>query len=161
MVQILGLTAGLKDVFRRWDPIKTKCLASVYMWRSFSLRFFVLVIAPPSRFSPLKNSQAATMGKKKPFIDNKSASTFHLLHRSQRDVANLVEGDTHAAEMVLWSAEGNRTEPNDKVLQTGDAKMMQAWRERLDQAGMLAESPDKLLSRYTRTFWRRRRRSAQ
>jgi len=71
---------------------------------------------------------------KKKFIDKKKATTFHLLHRSQRDVAeDLVVGDTHANGMILWPADGSRPpEPSGELSQA---------RQRLQQAGLLEEAP--------------------
>jgi protein LTV1 len=52
------------------------------------------------------------MGKsKKKFIDKKNASTYHLLHRSQRDIGG--EGD---GGMVLWPSPDNRKETDEHVL---------------------------------------------
>jgi protein LTV1 len=57
------------------------------------------------------------MGKsKKKFIDKKNASTFHLLHRSQRDVNNDGGGG-----MVLWPSPDNAPETNERVLGTMDS----------------------------------------
>lgn len=58
------------------------------------------------------------MGKsKKKFIDKKNASTFHLLHRSQRDVEN--DG---GEGVVLWPSPHNKQETNDLVLNSSDTK---------------------------------------
>lgn len=72
------------------------------------------------------------MGRKKPFIDKKKSSTFHLLHRSQRDVSEHVfyggdedgqeEGDANSntnissSGMVLWPSPHNSAETNRAVL---------------------------------------------
>lgn len=90
-----------------------------------------------------------TMGKKKPFIDRKKASTYHLLHRSQRDVAGevLEEGDLSRAGMVLWPAPGNNVETDKAVLRT--SKKMEEWREKIAKAGLLDEGPDKYLKPIT------------
>ena len=85
------------------------------------------------------------MGKKKPFIDRKNASTFHLMHRSQRDVSQhlLNEGDTHASAMILWPSPDNNTQTNQAVL--GNDTVMQEWRQKLQQAGLLEEAQDAYL----------------
>lgn len=66
------------------------------------------------------------MGKqKKKFIDKKNASTYHLMHRSQRDVADDIFDEMNGEEgaipvsssgMVLWPGENNLPETNKKVL---------------------------------------------
>ena len=77
------------------------------------------------------------MGKKKPFIDRKKASTYHLMHRSQRDVSeHLMEGDTHASGMVLWPSPHNNPDINQKVLGQSESVMME-WRQKLQDAGLL------------------------
>ena len=53
------------------------------------------------------------MGKKKSFIDKKNSSTYHLLYRSQRDVAE--EGEENGG-VVLWPSASNNKEMDRKVL---------------------------------------------
>jgi hypothetical protein len=78
------------------------------------------------------------MGKSKstkPYIDKKNASTYHLLHRSQRDVAGdvLEEGDTSAAGMVLWPSPENNKQTDEKVLiSEGQSNKMSEWRQKLE-----------------------------
>ena len=99
------------------------------------------------------------MGKKKPFVDKKKSSTYHLVHRSQRDVAGdvllLSEGDTAASSMILWpssSPDSNLPSTNAHVLTTEkEASTMAAWRERLSKAGLLAEDPERYLKPITGT----------
>lgn len=64
-------------------------------------------------------------GKKaKPFIQKKNASTYHLMHRSQRDVAGdlmMMNGEEmdvpiSSTGMVLWPGDNNLPETNKKVL---------------------------------------------
>ncbi|KAL7567836.1 hypothetical protein ACA910_000580 [Epithemia clementina (nom. ined.)] len=90
---------------------------------------------------------------KKPFVDKKNSSTYHVLHRSQRDVSQhlLNEGDTDATVgFILWPAEGNNPHTNQAVLGNGGGGMngrgqsrdhrMQQWRETLKQSGLLDDS---------------------
>lgn len=73
------------------------------------------------------------MGKKKPFIDKKNASTFHLLHRSQRDVG----GD--GGGVVLWPSPGNNKETNRAVLSNDQSAptRLSTWRDQLSNAGVV------------------------
>lgn len=82
-----------------------------------------------------------TMVKKKPFINRKNASTYHLMHRSQRDVSQhlLNEGDTHASAMILWPSPQNNPQLNEQVLGTTRTETMKEWREKLQEAGLLEE----------------------
>jgi protein LTV1 len=97
------------------------------------------------------------MGKSKsakPYIDKKNASTYHLLHRSQRDVAGdvLEEGDTSAAGMVLWPSPENNKQTDEKVLiSEGQSNKMSEWRQKLESLGLLDEDPDKYLKPITGT----------
>lgn len=76
------------------------------------------------------------MGKKKSFIDKQKSSTFHLLHRSQRDVA----GD--GSGVVLWPGPENNQKTNEKVLQGQtdhlDNKLDQ-WKDQLADVGLVDE----------------------
>jgi protein LTV1 len=57
------------------------------------------------------------MGKtKKPFIDKKNSSTYHLLYRSQRDVAEDADGEAAGAGVILWPSPNNNKETDSKVL---------------------------------------------
>ncbi|GAX19944.1 protein LTV1 [Fistulifera solaris] len=95
------------------------------------------------------------MGKTKPFVDKKKSSTYHLLHRSQRDVASdilLQEGDLAAAGMVLWPSENNLATTNEAVLSSErDSSIMSTWRKRLEDAGLLEEDPERFLKPITGT----------
>lgn len=95
------------------------------------------------------------MGKKKPFVDKKKSSTYHLVHRSQRDVAGdvlLDDGDTTASAMILWPSPDNLSTTNAHVLTTAqEASTMAAWRERLAKAGLLAEDPERYVKPITGT----------
>lgn len=69
---------------------------------------------------------------KKPFIDRQNYSTYHLLHRSQRDVGNgviLEEGVTNASGHGPL-AESSQQSTDAKVLlsQENSARMTE-WRE--------------------------------
>ena len=57
-----------------------------------------------ARLSP--PSASSTMGKKKPFLDKKTASVFHVVHRSQRDVGTEATADT-LSEFVLMPSPDN------------------------------------------------------
>jgi len=96
------------------------------------------------------------MGKKKPFIDKKKASTYHLLHRSQRDVAGdhaaAAEGATSTPLqqqcMVLWPADDPPTNQkqqqqpshNNQAVVAGNStssSTLAAWRAKLQAVGLL------------------------
>ena len=110
------------------------------------------------------------MGKKKPFVDKKKSSTYHVLHRSQRDVSQHLfhEGDTDAAGFILWPSEGNNPETDRAVLGGGGGRgettratgtttttsgedRMEQWRQKLKQSGLLDEGnePDRYLKEIT------------
>ena len=68
------------------------------------------------------------MGKKKPFIDKKNSSTYHILHRSQRDVGGGDDDEDGVAGTeggtILWPSPHNNKETDAKVLlgkQSGDS----------------------------------------
>lgn len=66
------------------------------------------------------------MGKKKPFIDKKNASTYHLLHRSQRDVGGGGgDNDATAAEpnedRILWPTEPQNLVTTDRAVLFGSS----------------------------------------
>ena len=64
-----------------------------------------------------KNEIVSTMGKtKKPFIDKKQSSTYHLLYRSQRDVADANNESSAEGGVVLWPSPNNNKETDQKVL---------------------------------------------
>lgn len=78
------------------------------------------------------------MGKnKKSFIDKKNSSTYHLLYRSQRDVAE--EG----GETLLWPSPNNNKETDQKVLignknsSVEDASTLADWKRDLSTAGLV------------------------
>lgn len=78
------------------------------------------------------------MGKKKSFIDKKNSSTYHLLYRSQRDVAE--EGAESG--VVLWPSPNNNKETDQKVLiSKPDAPLQDAtlndWKNELSTAGLV------------------------
>ena len=80
------------------------------------------------------------MGKsKKKFIDKKNASTYHLLHRSQRDVAG-DESNGGGSGMVLWPSPNNKKETDELVLSGGQASLtMSAIKEKIASVGILDE----------------------
>lgn len=69
------------------------------------------------------------MGKSKRFIDKKNASTYHLLHRSQRDVG---EGQT-----ILWPSTGNNLATDEKVLHMPPSSTMTEWKTKMTQVGLV------------------------
>mmetsp|Transcript_27138 Transcript_27138/g.44818 ORF Transcript_27138/g.44818 Transcript_27138/m.44818 type:complete len:552 (-) Transcript_27138:66-1721(-) len=79
------------------------------------------------------------MGKKKhPFIDRKNASKYHILYRSQRDVAE--DGESG---VVLWPSPDNNSETDQKVLLGKNAatqlrdETLSDWKAQLSQAGLV------------------------
>mmetsp|Transcript_1875 Transcript_1875/g.4130 ORF Transcript_1875/g.4130 Transcript_1875/m.4130 type:complete len:572 (-) Transcript_1875:242-1957(-) len=94
------------------------------------------------------------MGKtKKPFIDKKKASTYHVLYRSQRDVADAdVEGGGEGG-IVLWPSPNNNKETDRKVLLAMSAKdevkvsdsgetelkdgTLTSWKDQLAEVGLV------------------------
>lgn len=84
------------------------------------------------------------MGKsKKPFIDKKNSSTYHLLYRSQRDVADNGEG-TADAGVVLWPSPNNNKVMDHKVLLGEKSKdsnsgddTLNNWKQELSRAGLV------------------------
>lgn len=97
----------------------------------------------------LQTTAVFTMGKtKKSFISKKNASTYHLMHRSQRDVGGEVlnEGDTTSSGMLLWPSADNDAGTDQKVLFAGKStKTMSDWREKLASAGLLDVDHEKYL----------------
>ena len=90
------------------------------------------------------------MGKtKKPFIDKKKSSTYHLLYRSQRDVAG-ADNEEGEAGVVLWPSPNNNRETDQKIL-IGDKKAQElegveeedknntfsGWKNKLAEAGLV------------------------
>jgi protein LTV1 len=73
------------------------------------------------------------MGKKKTaFIDKNNSSTYHLLHRSQRDVG----GD--GSGVVLWPNPDNSKETDDKVLLNNPTTgVLAQWKEEMQQVGLV------------------------
>jgi protein LTV1 len=86
-------------------------------------------------------AKAVTMGKSKstkPFIDKKNASTYSLLHRSQRDVAEDVLSSAvtpNSNGMVLWPSPSNNRDMDEIVL--GGNSVMMEWKQKLAVAGLL------------------------
>jgi protein LTV1 len=83
------------------------------------------------------------MGKKKSFIDKKNSSTYHLLYRSQRDVAGEVdEGEAADSGSILWPSPDNNKETDTKVL-TGKTQQqledenLKTWKQELAGAGLV------------------------
>ncbi|KAG7350582.1 low temperature viability protein [Nitzschia inconspicua] len=81
------------------------------------------------------------MGKKKPFIDKKNASTYHILYRSQRDVAD--DSTDGNGGVVLWPSPDNNRETDQKVLlgkneaiQLKD-ETLSTWKATLSEAGLV------------------------
>lgn len=88
------------------------------------------------------------MGKtKKPFIDKKNASTYHLLYRSQRDVA---DGDAdngsesgNNSGVVLWPSPNNNPETDEKILlgkkgvRVIEDGALSQWKNQLSEAGLV------------------------
>lgn len=86
------------------------------------------------------------MGKsKKPFIDKKNSSTYHLLYRSQRDVAEDPDSTTTGTSpgVVLWPSPSNNKATDEKVLlgksstSHGADATLQEWKTQLSQAGLV------------------------
>mmetsp|Transcript_1469 Transcript_1469/g.2166 ORF Transcript_1469/g.2166 Transcript_1469/m.2166 type:complete len:520 (+) Transcript_1469:85-1644(+) len=76
------------------------------------------------------------MGKKKPFIDKKNSSTYHLLHRSQRDVG----GGEGGGGVVLWPSPQNNQVTNEKVFKGQNTEAaLNSWKEDLNEAGLVDE----------------------
>ena len=72
------------------------------------------------------------MGKtKKPFIDKKNSSTYHLLHRSQRDVG----GD--GSGTILWPSDENKQETNEKVLGSSGQNTLNEWKDQMAEVGLV------------------------
>lgn len=90
------------------------------------------------------------MGKKKPFIDKKNSSTYHLLHRSQRDVAGEEEEGGQGGNNVLWPSPDNNRDTDRKVLIGSSAKSkggantttLESWKEELSQVPGLVDDYD-------------------
>ena len=93
------------------------------------------------------------MGKtKKPFIDKKKSSTYHLLHRSQRDVAGADDNESGVGSgVVLWPSPNNNSETDQKVL-IGNQKIQESddsdgkesndntfssWKNKLAEVGLV------------------------
>lgn len=93
------------------------------------------------------------MKKKKSFIDKRNSSSYHLLHRSQRDIANeiLEEGDVAGAGTILWPSVHNNKEIDQKVLYGGKQDRLKEWRAKLSEVGLLEEDPNRYLKPITGT----------
>jgi protein LTV1 len=86
------------------------------------------------------------MGKKKPFIDKKNSSTYHILYRSQRDVAggDGEDGEVGSSGVVLWPSPDNNKQTDQKVLLGNKAKSQELhnetlaeWKNQLSQVGLV------------------------
>ena len=88
------------------------------------------------------------MGKsKKPFIDKKNSSTYHILYRSQRDVADADNESDSGGRVVLWPSPNNSKKTDQQVLigkqSSGfDVKQvtdttLSSWKEKLAEAGLV------------------------
>jgi len=92
------------------------------------------------------------MGKnKKPFIDKKKASTYHLLYRSQRDVTDAGtedENENGNGGVILWPSPNNKRETDIQVLlgkkgtNKEDVREMKddtlsVWKSQLSGAGLV------------------------
>mmetsp|Transcript_19728 Transcript_19728/g.42866 ORF Transcript_19728/g.42866 Transcript_19728/m.42866 type:complete len:565 (-) Transcript_19728:50-1744(-) len=91
------------------------------------------------------------MGKtKKPFIDKKKASTYHVLYRSQRDVAGADSEGSGEGGVVLWPSPNNNSDTDQKVLlgnkqvQGSDSGVGQveddglsSWKDQLAEVGLV------------------------
>jgi protein LTV1 len=80
------------------------------------------------------------MVKKKSFIDKKASSTYHLLYRSQRDVAEAEEGGESG--VILWPSPNNNKDTDQKVLYNkADAELQDStlneWKNELTTAGLV------------------------
>lgn len=98
-----------------------------------------------------KNEIVSTMGKtKKPFIDKKQSSTYHLLYRSQRDVADANNESSAEGGVVLWPSPNNNKETDQKVLignkQNQDSipeeegaqdNTLSSWKNKLAEVGLV------------------------
>lgn len=112
---------------------------------SFPFSFYTLCVRPSYYCwgkGETTKSILINMGKsKKPFIDKKNASTYHLLYRSQRDVAD----DAGAGDgVVLWPSPDNNKTTDEKVLlgrsrddTGGDGSTIKNWKAQLSQAGLV------------------------
>ena len=147
----------------------------------FCLHAFVLLFSPsivqrgkepnPNKPETYNRSRSSVMGKKKPFIDRKNSSTYHVLHRSQRDVSqhHLMQDDDNnpdssgaVAEFILWPDPGNLPATDQAVLQSqpknqtlnntqsnsknNQQDCLDTWRRKLQQVGLLEQeeaAPDK------------------
>jgi len=90
------------------------------------------------------------MGKtKKSFIDKKKSSTYHLIYRSQRDVAD-ADNESGGDGVVLWPSPNNNKETDRKVLignnkildsesKSKDSKdtTLSTWKNKLSEAGLV------------------------
>eukprot|EP00535_Pseudo-nitzschia_heimii_P002124 CAMPEP_0197183278 /NCGR_PEP_ID=MMETSP1423-20130617/7729_1 /TAXON_ID=476441 /ORGANISM="Pseudo-nitzschia heimii, Strain UNC1101" /LENGTH=564 /DNA_ID=CAMNT_0042633841 /DNA_START=63 /DNA_END=1754 /DNA_ORIENTATION=+ len=88
------------------------------------------------------------MGKtKKPFIDKKNSSTYHILYRSQRDVTDAENDNDTGGRVVLWPSPNNNKETDQKVLigeqsSGSDVKQdkdnsLSSWKNKLAEAGLV------------------------
>jgi protein LTV1 len=84
------------------------------------------------------------MGKKKPFIDKKNSTTYHVVRRSQRDMG-AVDSETGetVSEFVLMPSEPLRHQQPSSIPEEGEARggavKMDDIKNRIVQAGLLAD----------------------
>eukprot|EP00934_Nitzschia_sp_Nitz4_P003918 Nitzschia sp. Nitz4//scaffold3_size479765//417414//422217//NITZ4_000178-RA/size479765-processed-gene-1.550-mRNA-1//-1//CDS//3329550992//3908//frame0 len=81
--------------------------------------------------------------EKKAFIDRKKASTYHVLYRSQRDVADDDE-EGGSSGVVLWPSPNNNSQTDEQVLLGKKAKdgldtdsTLDGWKQQLSKAGLV------------------------
>lgn len=95
------------------------------------------------------------MGKtKRKFVDKKTASTYHLMHRSQRDVGGeVLDGaEVGTGGMVLWPGPNNDPEIDRRVLMAEEEQdKMREWRQKLAAVGLLDEYDEQFLKPITGT----------
>jgi len=88
------------------------------------------------------------MGKtKKPFIDKKKSSTYHILYRSQRDVADVDNESDAGGRVVLWPSPNNNKEIDQNVLlgkhssdpdpEQVKGNALSRWKNKLAEAGLV------------------------
>ena len=95
------------------------------------------------------------MGKhKRKFIDKKNASRYHLMHRSNRDVAGeVLDGaEVGTGGMVLWPDPNNNPEIDRQVLMADEEQdKMREWRQKLAAVGLLEDYDEQYLKPITGT----------
>eukprot|EP00978_Attheya_sp_CCMP212_P021302 scaffold62017_cov51-Attheya_sp.AAC.4 len=84
------------------------------------------------------------MGKKKPFIDRKNSTTYHVVHRSQRDMGAVdpETGETVSESVLMPSGSLRQQQPSsipEEGEALGGAVKMDGIKNRIVQAGLLAD----------------------